>query len=272
MSLSQTLTKTIDEVIQTFITRVSNKYNLDNDDLKSLWEGDVVKSNKPKKVVTTPVDDSPPGEIDHEVLLKCNKAELVALCKAHGHKCSGTKSILMNRLLGKEEASTPKSKPKSKKSKAAQQAVVKATPVAKKLTANIPNILIRRNQYNNYEHPETGLIFDNDSKIVIGKQNDDGSVDPLTEEDIDQCNAFKFKFKIPIDLDSKSTLVDVKVDELSEEDEDEDELDVDEEELEIDDDELELEIDEELVEEDLLDDDDLLGEDEEFEDYESDEE
>ena len=268
MSLSQTLTKTIDEVIQTFITRVSNKYNLDNDDLKSLWEGDVVKSKKPKKVVTTPVDDSPPGEIDHEVLLKCNKAELVALCKAHGHKCSGTKSILMNRLLGKEEASTPKSKPKSKskskKTKAAQQAAVKATPVAKKLTAKIPNILIRRNQYNNYEHPETGLIFDNDSKIVIGKQNDDGSIDPLTEEDIDQCNAFKFKFKIPIDLDSKSTLVDVKVDELSEEDEDE--LDVDE-------DEEELELEEELVEENLLDDDDdLLGEDEEFEDYESDDE
>jgi len=264
MSLSQTLTKTIDEVIQTFITRVSNKYNLDNDDLKSLWEGDVVKS---KKVVTTPVDDSPPGEIDHEVLLKCNKAELVALCKAHGHKCSGSKSILMNRLLGKEEASTPKSKPKSKKTKAAQQAAVKATPVAKKLTAKIPNILIRRNQYNNYEHPETGLIFDNDSKIVIGKQNDDGSVDPLTEEDIDQCNAFKFKFKIPIDLDSKSTLVDVKVDELSEEDEDEDE-----DELDVDVDEEELDVDEELVEEDLLDDDDLLGEDEEFEDYESDEE
>lgn len=271
MSLSQTLTKTIDEVIQTFITRVSDKYNLDNDDLKSLWEGDVVKSKKPKKVVTTPVDDSPPGEIDHEVLLKCNKAELVALCKAHGHKCSGTKSILMNRLLGKGEASTPESKPKSKsKSKSSKssksKAAVKATPVAKKLTAKIPNILIRRNQYNNYEHPETGLIFDNDSKIVIGKQNDDGSVDPLTEEDIDQCNAFKFKFKIPIDLDSKSTLVDVKVDELSEEDEedeDEDELDVDEE---------ELDVDEELVEEDLLDNDDLLGEDEEFEDYESDEE
>ena len=265
MSLSQTLTKTIDEVIQTFITRVSNKYNLDNDDLKSLWEGDVVKSKKPKKVVTTPVDDSPPGEIDHEVLLKCNKAELVALCKAHGHKCSGTKSILMNRLLGKEEASTPESKPKSKSKKT--KAAVKATPVAKKLTAKIPNILIRRNQYNNYEHPETGLIFDNDSKIVIGKQNDDGSVDPLTEEDIDQCNAFKFKFKIPIDLDSKSTLVDVNVDELSEEDEDEDE---DEDELDVD--EEELEIDEELVEEDLLDDDDLLGEDEEFEEYESDDE
>jgi hypothetical protein len=258
MSLSLTLTKTIDEVIQTFITKVSSKYNIDKDDLKSLWNGDIVKMT----VVNNPSTDiKPSAEVDHEVLLKCNKAELVALCKAHGHKCSGTKSILMNRLLGKNESPTTSPKIANKKTKSSQQASVKATPVVKKLTANIPNILIRRNQFNNYEHPETGLIFNNDTKIVIGKQNDDGSVDPLTEEDIDQCNAFKFKFKIPIDLDSKATLVDVKVDELDE-DEDEEE----EEELELEDEELEIE-DDEVLEEDLLEDE----EDEEFEDYESDE-
>jgi hypothetical protein len=259
MSFSQTLTKTINQVIQAFITRVSTKYNLDNDDLRGLWEGDFVKS---KKVVSSPVDDSPTEEIDHEVLLKCNKAELVALCKTHGYKCSGIKSILMSRLLGKEET---KSKPK-KQTKSDQKAAVKATPVAKKLTAKIPNILIRRNQFNNYEHPETGLIFDNDSKIVIGKQNGDGSIDPLVEDDIDDCNAFKFKFKIPIDLDSKSTLVDVKVDELSDDEDEEmdvEEMDVEEEE------DLELE-EEELVEEELLENEDLMGDDEEFEDYESD--
>jgi hypothetical protein len=252
MSLSQTLTETIDEFIQTFITRVSTKYNLDKDDLKGLWEGDLVKSKKHKKVETPVMDtaNTPTTEIDNEVLLKCNKAELVALCKSHGHRCSGTKSILMSRLLGKSDSlESPKSNHKSKKTKSSIQAVVNATPVVKKLTANIPNILIRRNQYNNYEHPETGLIFDNDSKIVIGKQNDDGSVDPLTDEDIDQCNAFKFKFSIPIDLDSKSTLVDVKVDELSEEEDEEEE---------------ELELDElDLIDDDLLDDD-------EFDDYESD--
>ena len=134
MSLSQTLTETIDEVIQTFITRVSTKYNLNNDDLKNLWEGDSVK---PKKAVTVnPVTASVSEEIDHEVLLKCNKTELIALCKAHGHKCSGTKSILMSRLIGKEETDSPKSNPKStRKTKEVQKAVVKATPVVKKLTA-----------------------------------------------------------------------------------------------------------------------------------------
>ena len=91
----------------------------------------------------------------------------------------------MARLVGKEE--------KKEKKKGTDPA---KTPVIKKLTANIPNILIRRNKFNNYEHPESGLVFDNQEKIVIGKQNDDGNIDDLTEEDIDKCNAFKFRYKI----------------------------------------------------------------------------
>ena len=113
--------------------------------------------------------------------------------------------------------------------------------------------MIRRNKFNNYEHPETSLIFDNETKLVIGKQKDDGTIDQLTEDDIDQCNAFKFKFKIPSDLDQKLNLGDVKVDELS--DDDEEEL-VDEED--------ELVEEEELVEEDLDED--------EFEEYVSEDE
>lgn len=269
MSLSQTLTETIDEVIQRFIERVSTKYNLDNKELKRLWGGDVLKSNKTEKKSSPQKESTISADIDYDVLLKCNKTELTAMCKSRGHKCSGTKTILINRLLGKECSSPKEKSPKEKsnKPKETRHVPVKETPVHKKLVANIPNILIRRNQFNNYEHPETGLIFDNNNKIVIGKQNEDGSIDPLTENDIDQCNAFKFKFRIPIDLDSKSSLVDVKVDELSEdeEEEEEEELEVEEEEeLEVE--EEELEVEEELEEEDLLDED----EDEDFEEYESD--
>jgi hypothetical protein len=263
MSLSLTLTEAIDEVIKTFITRVSNKYNLDNTELTSIWKGEsnnqkVVKTTKTKQVETNGDHE----EIDPDVLLKCNKAELVALCKSHGHKCSGSKSILMNRLLGKEKNDVPV---KSSKSKANKVCETKATPVAKKLTANIPNILIRRNQYNNYEHPETGLLFDNETKVVIGKQNNDGTVEPLTEGDIDQCNAFKFKFNIPSNLDHKSTLIEVKVDELSEDEDDDEDLNID------DDEDLdEEEIEDDILEEDLLED-DLLEDDDEFEEYVSDE-
>ena len=252
MSLSLTLTEAIDNVMETFITRVSTKYNLDISELTVLWKGEYNKT-----VDIKPVQEIKDTEISKDVLLKCNKAELVALCKTNGHKCSGSKSILINRLLGKEltDDNAKTSKPESKSNRINKVSHLKDTPVVKKLTANIPNILIRRNQYNNYEHPETGLVFNNETKVVIGKQNSDGSIDPLTEEDIDKCNAFKFKFNIPSNLDYKSTLKEVKIDELSEEE--------DEEELQVEEEDEEEEFEEEEFEEEEFE--------EEFEDYVSDE-
>ena len=50
-----------------------------------------------------------------------------------------------------------------------------------------PTISIRRNQFGNHAHPETGLIFDIKTKKVIGKQNDDGSIEELTAKDIAFC-------------------------------------------------------------------------------------
>ena len=248
MSLNGVLQEAIEKVIQTFISNVSTKYNLDNDELNAIWTGNNKQSNTPKVVSFSEVDVSP------DFLLKCNKAELTALCKQKGCKCSGTKTELISRLLGKEDNKNPEDnkKPKTTSKKITPREI---SPIEKKLVANIPNILVKRNKYNNYEHPETGLVFDNETKTVIGKQNKNGSVDDLSEDDIDQCNAFKFKFQIPTNLDSKSKLVDVKIEEL-----DEDEGD-----------ELEVVEEEELNEEDLneegenveLEDDDLLGEDEE---------
>ena len=251
MSLNGVLQEAIEKVIQTFISNVSTKYNLDNDELNAIWTGNNKQSNTPKVVSFSEVDVSP------DFLLKCNKAELTALCKQKGCKCSGTKTELISRLLGKEDNKNPEDnkKPKTTSKKITPREI---SPIEKKLVANIPNILVKRNKYNNYEHPETGLVFDNETKTVIGKQNKNGSVDDLSEDDIDQCNAFKFKFQIPSNLDNKSKLVDVKIEELDEDEGDDEGGD-------------ELEVEEELNEEDLneeevedveLEDDDLLGEDE----------
>ena len=211
MSLNIVLQEAIEKVIQTFISNVSTKYNLDNDELNAIWTGNNKQSNTPKVVSFSEVDVSP------DFLLKCNKAELTALCKQKGCKCSGTKTDLISRLLGKEDDKKPEDnkKPKTTSKKITPREI---SPIEKKLVANIPNILVKRNKYNNYEHPETGLVFDNETKTVIGKQNKNGSVDDLSEDDIDQCNAFKFKFQIPSNLDNKSKLVDVKIEELNEED------------------------------------------------------
>lgn len=257
MSLSNSLTESIDKVIQTFVERVSKQYNLDKEELQSLWGGKT-QNTTIKKDIT----NSNKMEVNQDNLLKYNKQELIALCKSQGKKCSGTKVMLINRLLGKEEEDEEEKKsPISKKSTSKKQP--EKTPVVKKLSANIPNILIRRNQFNNYEHPESGLVFNSKEKIVIGKQNDNGSIDDLTEEDIDKCNAFKFKYKIPINLDHKSTLENVKVDELYEEEEEEEDTEL----IAEDSEEIELEEDEEELNEE-----DIIGDDEEIEEEEEEDE
>ena len=65
--------------------------------------------------------------------------------------------------------------------------------VIQNIKKSIPNIVIRRNKFNNFEHLDTNLVFDNSSKKVIGKQNINGNIDDLTEEDIDKCNEYKFE-------------------------------------------------------------------------------
>ena len=49
MSLSLTLTETIDKVIETFITKVSEQYNLEKKELRYLWDGKEVKTTKTEK-------------------------------------------------------------------------------------------------------------------------------------------------------------------------------------------------------------------------------
>lgn len=253
MSLSLTLKEAIDNVVQEYINRVSEKYKIESTELSSLWYGEDVKLNKSpvknpvKKPVKTKVESKVDSEsltdidteISPEMLAKCNKDALKELCKKHGHKCSGTKAVLISRLLGKEEETPKKTTAKKttakKTTKKSAKEKVEEKPVIKKLVATSTNVPIRRNQFDNYEHPDSGLVFDPESKEAVGKQQDDGSIEPLSVEDIDLCNKYKFKYRLPENLDKKTSLNDVTVQELDEEtkdDESEAEELVDEEELE----------------------------------------
>lgn len=193
------ISKIVDKNIKSFIENVSKKYNIEIVDLTKIWNGDQSKSESSLKVDT----------LDYSVLLNYDKNQLVALCKIHGHKFSGTKSLLLGRLLGKKDIVIKTA------SKTAIKTVPKNKPILQKLNTAIPTIVIRRNKFNKYEHAETRFIFDSVRKIVIGTQNSDGSVDLLTEEDVDLCNAFKFQFELPHNLDSKLNVLDVKVADLS---------------------------------------------------------
>ena len=248
MSLKQTLEKTIENAIDKYAKVIADTYNLDKKKLLALWD-DSEKSSVQTSVQTS---EEKFEELDPVYLIKCKKPELKALCKMRGVRCTGTKAQLIGYLQGKVHVSTPKKAKKDSKKEAKKDAK-KEAKVVKKLNKKIPIIAIRKNKHGNHEHPETRLVFDNKLKKVIGVQQDDGGIAPLTVEDIDLCNKFKFSFALPENLDSNK-LDDETVDELEDEELDE----VEEEELE------EEELEEEELEEEELEEEEL--EEEEFTD------
>jgi hypothetical protein len=243
MSLNQSVSKAVNEIINDFIKKIANKYDLDPNELLSVWDNKEVK-NTDKKIDTLPSDTD---------FSQYKKTDLQAICRQRSLKCTGTKEQLISYLLsGKETATaTPNKETSNKKTDVSKK--VEASPVAKKLVSSIPTVAIRRNKYGNHEHPDTNFVFDKKTKKAIGKQKDDGTIEDLTEDDIDLCNQWKFQYVISENLDKKTKLTDVKVDEL------------DDEVLESDDDvedEEEIPLEEEIVEDELLEDDEEYEEEE----------
>lgn len=244
MSLNETLLNNIYNVVEIYMDRIASKYDIDKQELQTLWNGEAkqktttTKSTETKQASLSTVDSD---DLSEERLMKCTKAELVALCKMHKHKCTGTKVVLLSRLLGKdeEEVKTAPStkKPTTKKKNTSNNSV----SVIKKLTSQVPSIPVRRNNHNNYEHPETGLVFDKKTQRVLGKQQDDGSISELTPEDINMCKKFKFDYSTPENLD-QGNYGDVQIQELDDSDEEftEEEVEIDEDE---DEEELEMVLD-----------------------------
>jgi len=245
MSLSESILNYINDAVEKYIDRVVDKYNLNKDELYNLWTSGSdkavknVKSNTTKVSALTSIDTD---DISEERLIKCTKVELSALCKARSLKCTGTKSVLISRLLGNDEnAAVVKKVSKSTKG---SKAATSSSSVINKLTANVPNVAIRRNRFDNYEHPETHFVFDKKTQRVLGKQDDDGTVLPLSVEDINMCKKYKFNYMVPDNLNQGAS-VEVKIDELDDEEDD---------------------VSEEEIEEEIEEDDDTILEDEEDED------
>ena len=249
MSLQQTVNKVINDHLQNFFERVTAKHsNITKKELEELWNS----SEVPTKSSSIVDDDcpkflAPPTDITHEYLLKCFMPELVGLCQTYNVKATGTKNDLLVALREKlfsnkteTEETTSVTKPTSSVNKTIEP------PVIKKLSATIPTVAISRNKFGNHEHSETSFIFDKKSKKVIGKQNSDGSIDELTEGDINLCNKHKFEYLLPNNLD-KNTKNNATIDEL--------------------DDEEIVESDDELDEDELLEEEELDEDDGDFDDY-----
>ena len=199
MSTLNSVGNLLDMNINNYIQDISNRYNIPKEELQKTWVE--ISVSKEQNTDVRPSDD-----IITQDISKQSRKTLVALCKERGIKnySKKKKSELITLLINYKQSSTSKNK-KCKKDNPKSNKVKRS-----KLKIQIPTILIKRNTFNNYEHSETKLVFDT-NQIVIGTQNHkNGTVNKLTEMDIDKCKSYKFEYKLPNNLENNKML-DVKV-------------------------------------------------------------
>jgi hypothetical protein len=229
MSLQESLYQTVFSSVSQFAKEIARRQGIDYDEIIKIWE-EVSKTSSPEKPISkntckkTKTESKQESNVDMsdlspERLYKCSKAELTALCKTHSKKCTGTKEVLISRLLGKDDEEAPKEKKGNKPVKTDVKKETKTSkkePVSilKKLSETAQTFAIRKNKFGNFIHPETELVFNDKTKKVVGKQKDDGTISELTEDDIETCKKYKFQYDIPNNLDSKNDIKNVKIDEL----------------------------------------------------------
>ena len=233
--MSSKLFKQIDSSVLEFCDIVAKKYKLNQTELFKLWNGDDFSVSSKSKESS---DVEPAMELTREKILSSTKDVLMAFCKSKNVKQSGKKEEIIERLLGLLNDDTKvESKPvqsKSVKSAASMPAVL--IKVAEKV--GTPEI--RKNKFGNYEHFESGIVLNNETKMAIGHQNTTGKVDSLTDNDIETCKKYKFKYTLPENLSVDKGLNNVKVEDVDDVD-DEDELDEDD--IEEEEEDLEAEVD-----------------------------
>ena len=177
--------KAIDTTVDTFILRIIKHYRLKESDktvLKKLWENKKESKKEVKKESKKKVD-----------LSKATKAELVTECKKHKLKSIGKKSVLLDRLRDHN----------------------KSKNIIQKITTTTPCVIqIRKNKFDNFEHLETGLVFNKKEQKVVGMQEKNGDIRSLNSHDIELCNQYKFNYELPEMLDDVD--LEEEIDELDE--------------------------------------------------------
>ena len=220
MSLYEELKKNIENAFCQYAGVISQKYQIDEKEILELFNGVGNNVLPPKRQSKKALDSVDMNDLSSERLSKCTKPELSALCKSKGLKCTGTKDVLLQRLLGNEDTGD-KVEVKSKKteSKKVEVKSKKASntnpPVVEKLLQERKEPIARRNEHGNFFYPGTRIVLDKKAN-AIGVQEDDGTVSELTDDDIDECKKYKISYKMPTNLDKKTDLENVKVEELDE--------------------------------------------------------
>lgn len=238
------LSKQIDSTILEFCETIAQKFGLNKMDVYALWSDDqtsvsISSHSSPKSEKGDKAASVDASEMTPEKVLTCTKDYLMAYCKSKGLKQSGKKEEIIQRVLDSLKATgsttTTASAAKASTTSSKSKASAPVPPVLANVADKSGTLEIRKNKFGNEEHFESGLVFNKETKMVIGKQNPDGKLESLTDKDIETCKKYKFLYKLPENLSVEKGLQNVKVDELDEEDEEElDEDDIEEEEDDLD--------------------------------------
>lgn len=228
--------ESLQNIVFLYCDEVSKKFNIDRNALEELWRGvsngvstAVKPVVKPVTITSTDTSSAKLDDLSPERLNKCTKVELEALCRHHAVKVTGKKDELIERLIA---VSKGENVPKPTRGKKTETASFKTKNVAnskearaaaaKSLVEKIledsknTSIPVRPNKFGNLEHPSTGIVFDRKSMKALGKQEDDGTLSDLTEDDIEFCKQNKYSYNIPENLDKNLDLKNVKIEELDE--------------------------------------------------------
>jgi hypothetical protein len=245
----------VDSIFKQYISEISKQYNIPEVDLTEIWN---VKFSSNLQLKSS---DESGKELSEKELLKLKKDELQLMCKDRGIKVSTskTKDVIIKLLLQGNNVPVDSGTSKIQSKKVEEKATV-VKPVLNKLASLVPSIMIHKNKHGNFEHSETGFVFDKQHRKVIGKQSSkDEKIEPLTVDDIDICNKYKFQFVLPTNLDKKENLDSIYVDELDDDEEinrqnskkdvETDEVNDDDIELGVEEEEYEEEYEEEMEEE-----------------------
>ena len=249
-ALQQGFTNLISNAFEEYISNVSSQLNITKSKLIDIWNNmsnDVKltessssqpapKKTQPKKSSKDEATDvgncehvykkgSNPGSTCGKKVSKESKTG--KYCKSHltneskSDESVNKKTSVQTTLTSAASSSPVKKTPAKKPTKKEEE-----TPVIKQAQNEAPYVHVKMNKWRNYEHESTGLLFDRKSTEVYGRQNADGTIKSLTQEDIEICKNLGLSYRLPENLSSEKdddqdeeTLVSDEEEELEEEDE-----------------------------------------------------
>ena len=132
MSFSETIQVHINNIVEQYVDKLSNKFNLNKDELLQEWRNTSTVSTQKKVEVPVISND----------LSKLTKPDLMAKCREKGLKVTGTKAELLERLTLNVHNPVPASKTSTKLSTILAKPSL--PPVLQKLSVNIPNLIVKQ--------------------------------------------------------------------------------------------------------------------------------